>query len=64
MEEIKILNTNSIAFIGLAQEYCVTVENSTQMERKEFISSILKLLPRLYISATDLTVNMLEEDDV
>lgn len=63
MEEPKIVNTNSIAFIGLAQEYCATLENAVNMEREEFIASMLHLLPRLYISATDLEINMIEEEE-
>lgn len=57
------LNTNAIAFIGLCREYCVALEESRESERDEFIESMLKLLPRLYISATDLSVTLLEEED-
>lgn len=63
MEEFKVLNTNAIAFIGLAQEYCVSVENSSQTGREEFVRSMLKLLPRLYIAATDLNINMIEDEE-
>lgn len=48
------LNTNSIAFIGLANEYCSAISNAREAEREDFIDSMLKLLPRLYISATDI----------
>lgn len=57
------LNTNAIAFIGLCNEYCVCVENAREMERDEFINSMLRLLPRLYISATDLRVDTLNDED-
>lgn len=51
------LNSNAIAFIGLANEYCQAVENSRDYEQGEFVNTMLKLLPRLYISATDLSVD-------
>lgn len=60
MEDVKILNTNAIAFIGLAQDYCTTLENAMQSNREEFLNDMLRLLPRIYISATDLSVNIIE----
>lgn len=67
------LNTNAIAFIGLCNEFCVAVENTRESQRNEFIDHILRLLPRIYIAATDLHAhncddaepyidNVLEED--
>ena len=63
MEQKSVLNTNSIAFIGLCNEYCMALENCRETEQEEFIESMLKLLPRLYISATDLTVNYVEDEE-
>lgn len=57
------LNSNSIAFIGLSKEYCQAVENAGNYELHDFVKVMLKLLPRLYISATDLAVNILEPED-
>lgn len=51
------LNSNAIAFIGLANEYCQAVENARQYEQNELVATMLKLLPRLYISATDLNTD-------
>jgi len=51
------LNSNAIAFTGLANEYCQTVENAREYEQSDFVKTMLKLLPRLYISATDLTTD-------
>lgn len=48
------MNANQIAFIGLCREYCSALENARETERPEFIDMMLRLLPRLYISATDL----------
>lgn len=58
-----VLNTNSIAFIGLANEYCIAMREARQMELDEFIDKMLHLLPRLYISATDLSVNYVEDEE-
>lgn len=48
------MTTNAITFIGLCNEYCVAVENARETDRDEFVSLMLRLLPRLYITATDL----------
>lgn len=56
------LNTNAIAFIGLCNEYCVAVENSRESERGEFIDHILRLLPRIYIAASDLRTDSTDEE--
>lgn len=61
METSKI-NTNSIAFIALANEYCNEIENAREADRETFINSMLKLLPRLYISATDININNEDSD--
>ncbi|MCM1138641.1 MAG: DUF5063 domain-containing protein [Duncaniella sp.] len=50
------LNTNSLAFIGLCNEFCMSVENVRGMTMREFVCSMLRLLPRIYISASDLNV--------
>lgn len=49
------MTNNTLAFTALCNEYCMTVENAPSMELNEFISSMLRLLPRIYISASDLT---------
>lgn len=57
------MDTNSISFIGLANEYCSTLENCRGMQREELVTSMLKLLPRLYITATDLKVSDIDDED-
>lgn len=52
------LNNNSILFLGLANEYCNAIENAASTEKEDFINHMIKLLPRIYISATDLTFPM------
>lgn len=51
------LNTNSLAFIGLCNEYCIAVENARENTLRDFVSSMLRLLPRIYIAASDLKVS-------
>ncbi len=50
------LNTNSLAFIGLCNEYCMAVENVANTDSRSFVADMLRLLPRIYISASDLVV--------
>lgn len=45
---------NSLAFIALCNEYCYAVENVRDTTPSEFVASMLRLLPRLYIVASDL----------
>lgn len=52
MEDKKI-ERNTLSIIGLAQEFCVAVENASTHDREEFIAIMLKLLPRLYIAVSD-----------
>lgn len=61
--ESAILNTNSLAFIALCNEYCAVVEDVRESDKDDFVQSMLRLLPRLYISATDLKVEALDEED-
>lgn len=49
------LTPNTLAFTALANEYCAALENAPVAESAEdFIREMLRLLPRIYISATDL----------
>ncbi len=57
------LNTNSIAFIGLCNEYCISIENVKETDKQEFVDNMLRLLPRIYISATDLQIDLPGEED-
>ncbi len=54
MSEQSAISPNALAFIGLSNEYCRTVENASTADRDEFVAAMTKLLPRLYISASDL----------
>ena len=48
------IKPNTLAFVGLSNEYCVAVENARESERDDFVASMTRLLPRIYISASDL----------
>lgn len=56
------LSPNSLAFIALSNEYCHTLENIFDFERDEFIAKMLKILPRIYIAASDININQFEEN--
>ncbi len=56
------LSPNSLAFIALSNEFCETLENTASFEKQDFIAKMLKLLPRLYISSTDLNIEESEEE--
>ena len=48
------LENNEIAFLALCNEYCAAMENARETERGEFVTTMLRLLPRIYIAATAL----------
>ena len=56
MDNTSKISPNSTAFIGSANECCTTLANAQQYEQAEFVDSMLKLLPRIYISATDISI--------
>ena len=65
------LRPNTLAFIALCNEYCVAVQDARNISSEDcsqFIDSMLRLLPRIYICASDLASGMaddgMEVDDV
>lgn len=48
------LSPTSLAFIALTNEYCQLVEDAGSYDRNGFVESVLKLLPRIYITVTDI----------
>lgn len=68
------LTPNELTVVALCNEFCYAVEHSREMEAMEFVKNMLRLLPRLYITMTDLKIddsmiddgayinNVLEED--
>jgi len=49
-----MLNNNELAFLALANEYCALMEGAREATRDEFIASMLRMLPRIYMAASDL----------
>ncbi len=56
------LSPNQLAFLALANEYCVALEHVGEVEPYEFTDLMLRLLPRLYMSATDLQADSFVEE--
>jgi len=57
------ISTNSIALIALCNEYCQTVERAQENGRDDFVSAMLRLLPRIYIAASDMQVPLEPEEE-
>lgn len=54
MDEMKavVYSRNTIEFVTVAAEYCSYLEQSEGRHNKEFVDTILKLLPLLYLKAS------------
>ena len=46
-----VFSRNTVEFVTVAAEFCAYVERSNEHSRKEFVDTLLKLLPLLYIKA-------------
>lgn len=55
------MTNNSLAFIALCNEYCAAVESAREQEPLDFTALMLRLLPRIYISASDLDTAAADE---
>lgn len=49
------MTNNALAFTALCNEFCSAAENAASSEPRDFMAQMLRLLPRIYITATDLT---------
>ena len=56
------LSPNSLAFIALANEYCSAIEKASEFDKTDFVVQMLKLLPRIYISASDINIKESSEE--
>lgn len=56
------LSNNQLAFLALSNEYCHAIETASETLREDLVAAMLKLLPRIYISATDLPDSILGPD--
>lgn len=57
------LSPGTLAFIALCNEYCSTIQQASDSTREEFVGSMIKILPRLYISSVDLRLPETISDD-
>lgn len=48
------LSPNALAFIALCNEYCAAMEHAATAAPVDFARTMLRLLPRIYISASDI----------
>lgn len=48
------MNTNTLAFIALCNEYCSLLQNPAAQTVTKLTDNLLRLLPRIYICARDL----------
>lgn len=58
------MESNAIVFVGLCDEYCRELEGAREADRDEFVDRMLRLLPRLYISAFDIIPDMYLDQEV
>ena len=61
MENSK-LAPNSLAFIALSNEFCSAIENAMEFEKDDFVAKMLKMLPRIYMTVTDIDIEESTED--
>jgi hypothetical protein len=47
-----IFDKNTVEFVTVAAEFCGFLERATEMKRRKFIDTALKLLPLLYLKAS------------
>lgn len=58
------LRPNTLAFIALANEFCHAVETAQQTTPAEFVNSMLRLLPRIYITASDIKTSDTDNGEI
>ena len=46
-----VFSRNTVEFVTVAAEFCAYLEQASEHTRKEFVSTMLKLLPLLYLKA-------------
>ena len=60
--DVNILSRNSLSLIAMANEYCHEIEVALDKEREDFVTTMLKLLPRIYIVISDVVEKENNED--
>lgn len=59
-----IFERNSVEFVTVAAEYCAFIERSEGQKRTEFVDTLLKILPLLYIKASMLPECEVQGEDI
>jgi len=52
------MNRNELTFVALINEFCHDLERCEESGREAFVSAMIKILPRIYISAYDIEDNV------
>ncbi len=55
------LTPNQLSFLAIASEYCRAVESAGDTDAADFVDSMIRLLPRIYITVSDMSVYMLPD---
>lgn len=58
------LSRNSLMLVAMTNEYCHDIEHALDTEREEFVSKMLKILPRIYIAVSDVPGKDNDEDEL
>lgn len=56
MDTNKTLSNNTLSLIALTNEYCHSVEHCGEGTRDMFVARMLKLLPRIYMTVSDVEI--------
>lgn len=63
MHEPTKLSNNTLSVMALASEYCAAIEHVSATSPKAFVKKMIKLLPRIYMTVTDLPEEEFDEPD-
>ena len=58
-----VFSRNTVEFVTVAAEFCAYVERANEHTRKEFVDTMLKILPLLYLKAQMLPTEERASDD-
>ena len=64
MNESQRISNNALTVLALANEFCHDLEHLEEFEQEDFLAKMLKLLPRLYITVSDLELTDEERDEI
>jgi hypothetical protein len=60
-----IFNRNTVEFVTVAAEYCAFLERAEEMKQRQFVDTMLKILPLLYLKASMIPkVDLLGDEDL